>query len=619
MNATITSILNQYGPSILLEERRFASILSDLSPNANEVERKVIQRLAQTHIFKDLYYCVFSKDANSEAGTSKVIVRMKEEGFTKEWCQIAIAAFGLNTDAIDLVYTTSSMQQYPGAAESATQKAIPLSSMQQSPRTELDIYLTMAIDGIDGKDYVSAQKVLYKALFEAPRDGRILFLSTVAYEGDKRTLYAKRLAEAFPESTEYERLIVEQSINKEQYLYAFYTVKDRGRMQMCLENGASPNMLYSELTHIVDDAGIFTADRVNYDSHNGFGTIFFCSVYEQDYALAELCLKAGATMYPEKNFRLNTQNPDNCANPSRCAVMSRLMRSNDIRMLRLICEYIPEIVNVEFASRTMNIAYQNEGRLEADNEFGHADIYAGAAQSPLSYCVEYDIGNFHERPVPTFSMMNRNDMVPFDNVMKSGASHRYLETAKWLIASGANVHRLCDSLMFASGRPKPKYNVSLLSMAVDRGNMEMVQAIIASGAITQKNLDVAITWSTHNEITDYLIQQGASSSKASTPDSVKTVNQPVQSGNGGCYIATAVYGSYDCPEVWTLRRFRDQYLQTRILGRLFVRVYYAISPRIVQRFKNNRVFNSFNRRILNVWVRHLRKEGYEETPYQDPQ
>ena len=28
------------------------------------------------------------------------------------------------------------------------------------------------------------------------------------------------------------------------------------------------------------------------------------------------------------------------------------------------------------------------------------------------------------------------------------------------------------------------------------------------------------------------------------------------SSSGGCYIATCVYGSYDCPEVWTLRRFR---------------------------------------------------------------
>ena len=32
------------------------------------------------------------------------------------------------------------------------------------------------------------------------------------------------------------------------------------------------------------------------------------------------------------------------------------------------------------------------------------------------------------------------------------------------------------------------------------------------------------------------------------------VNDYSNSNSGGCYVATAVYGSYDCPEVWTLRR-----------------------------------------------------------------
>ena len=30
------------------------------------------------------------------------------------------------------------------------------------------------------------------------------------------------------------------------------------------------------------------------------------------------------------------------------------------------------------------------------------------------------------------------------------------------------------------------------------------------------------------------------------------------SSGGGCYVATAVYGSYDCPQVWTLRRYRER-------------------------------------------------------------
>ncbi len=43
-----------------------------------------------------------------------------------------------------------------------------------------------------------------------------------------------------------------------------------------------------------------------------------------------------------------------------------------------------------------------------------------------------------------------------------------------------------------------------------------------------------------------------------------TANKYEKSRNSGkkngCYIATCVYGSYDCPEVWTLRRFRDDVL-----------------------------------------------------------
>lgn len=48
----------------------------------------------------------------------------------------------------------------------------------------------------------------------------------------------------------------------------------------------------------------------------------------------------------------------------------------------------------------------------------------------------------------------------------------------------------------------------------------------------------------------------------------------------GCYIATAVYGSYDHPNVLVLRRFRDVYLSNTKWGRAFIRVYYRYSPSI---------------------------------------
>ncbi len=50
---------------------------------------------------------------------------------------------------------------------------------------------------------------------------------------------------------------------------------------------------------------------------------------------------------------------------------------------------------------------------------------------------------------------------------------------------------------------------------------------------------------------------------------------------GACYIATCVYSSYDCPQVWTLRRFRDYTLDETWYGRLFIKCYYAISPILV--------------------------------------
>lgn len=84
---------------------------------------------------------------------------------------------------------------------------------------------------------------------------------------------------------------------------------------------------------------------------------------------------------------------------------------------------------------------------------------------------------------------------------------------------------------------------------------------------------------------------------------------------GGCYVATAVYGSYDCPEVWVLRRFRDEFLRRSIAGRIFIRVYYATSPRAVRVFGSS--LRSSARKPLDALVRRLVKQGFAATPYSD--
>ena len=85
----------------------------------------------------------------------------------------------------------------------------------------------------------------------------------------------------------------------------------------------------------------------------------------------------------------------------------------------------------------------------------------------------------------------------------------------------------------------------------------------------------------------------------------------------GCYVATAVYGSYDCPEVWTLRRFRDNTLAETWYGRAFIRTYYAISPTLVKLFGETAWFKNMWKPTLDRMVARLNGEGVENTPYND--
>lgn len=85
----------------------------------------------------------------------------------------------------------------------------------------------------------------------------------------------------------------------------------------------------------------------------------------------------------------------------------------------------------------------------------------------------------------------------------------------------------------------------------------------------------------------------------------------------GCYIATAVYGSYNCPEVWTLRRFRDFTLAETWYGRAFIHTYYAISPTLVKWFGHTNWFKSLWKLPLDKMVVNLQDKGFEDTPYND--
>jgi len=67
---------------------------------------------------------------------------------------------------------------------------------------------------------------------------------------------------------------------------------------------------------------------------------------------------------------------------------------------------------------------------------------------------------------------------------------------------------------------------------------------------------------------------------------------------GACFIATAVYGDYDHPQVRELRVFRDQVLMKSPARRRFVCWYYRVGPDLV----NWTVGNKVCKRIVRLFL-----------------
>jgi glucose/arabinose dehydrogenase len=75
------------------------------------------------------------------------------------------------------------------------------------------------------------------------------------------------------------------------------------------------------------------------------------------------------------------------------------------------------------------------------------------------------------------------------------------------------------------------------------------------------------------------------------------------SGGGSCFIATAAFGSPLAQDVQALRNFRDRYLATNVPGRVFIALYYRLSPPVADLISQHHALRAATRLILRpaIW------------------
>jgi hypothetical protein len=133
----------------------------------------------------------------------------------------------------------------------------------------------------------------------------------------------------------------------------------------------------------------------------------------------------------------------------------------------------------------------------------------------------------------------------------------------------------------------------------------------------QEKIQAFLTAPPMQRVHHFVQQTSPQKAPSTNTASANTTSSPKSYQKHGCYVATCVYGSYNCPEVWTLRRYRDNTLSETWYGRMFIKTYYAISPTLVKWFGDTIWFKSFFKSKIDKIVIKLKQNGVEDTPYND--
>jgi hypothetical protein len=163
-----------------------------------------------------------------------------------------------------------------------------------------------------------------------------------------------------------------------------------------------------------------------------------------------------------------------------------------------------------------------------------------------------------------------------------------------------------DATQIVTGRSTTSYRLTGLSnnipyhiaISAVATPVFFVTVTALDDASTPKESDFAPVQEAH--LTSPVVESNNSAEITATPEQI--VRFPDLPNEGGCFIATAAYGSPLEPHVQTLRVFRDRYLLTNGLGRGLVAVYYRVSPPLAHWLEAHASFKPMARALLSPIV-----------------
>ncbi|NQT26179.1 HEAT repeat domain-containing protein [candidate division KSB1 bacterium] len=130
---------------------------------------------------------------------------------------------------------------------------------------------------------------------------------------------------------------------------------------------------------------------------------------------------------------------------------------------------------------------------------------------------------------------------------------------------------------------------ALIKALNDNDNMVRSSAAGALGGIGDKRSVEPLT---------PLLEDNEYDVRKAAADAIGKITGSRPKVKGACFIATACYGSYNCIEVRRLCLFRDEVLRVSYFGRLFVNIYYRISPPFSNFLKRHQILRNLVKTII---------------------